>query len=100
MNRRSFTIETNFRDAGLMNTVARFKDAAYVTGVVYMLLPTIAQSIERVKNRVREGGHFVDEKSIRYNFLEGRKNLVFFSDRFDNLELLDGPVRLKKPNHY
>lgn len=90
MNKRSFTVETNFRDAGLMNTVARFKDAGYVTGMVYMLLPTIAQSMERVKNRVREGGHFVDEKSIRYNFSEGRKNLVFFSDRFDNLELLDG----------
>jgi len=89
MNRRSFTIETNFRDAGLMDTVTRFKDAGYVTGMVYMLLPIIAQSIERVKNRVREGGHFVDEQSIRYNFSEGRKNLVFFSDRFDNLELLD-----------
>ena len=90
MNKRSFTVETNFRDAGLMNTVARFKAAGYVTGMVYMLLPTIAQSMERVRNRVKEGGHFVDEQSIRFNFSEGRKNLVFFSDRFDNLEILEG----------
>lgn len=89
MNKRSFTIETNFRDPGLMSTVDRFKEAGYVTGMIYMLLPTVAQSMERVRNRVREGGHVVDEQSIRYNFEEGRKNLVFFSDRFDHVELVD-----------
>jgi predicted ABC-type ATPase len=89
MNRRNFTIETNFRDPDLMDTVSRFQEAGYVTGMVYMLLPTIAQSIERVQNRVREGGHYVDEHSIRYNFAEGKKNLSYFADRFDFLELVD-----------
>lgn len=89
MNKRSFTIETNFRDPDLMNTVSRFQEAGYVTGMVYMLLPTIAQSIERVQNRVREGGHYVDEHSIRYNFAEGKKNLIHFADRFDFLEVVD-----------
>lgn len=89
MNKRSFTIETNFRDPVLMETVSRFQEAGYITGMVYMLLPTIAQSIERVRNRVREGGHYVDEYSIRYNFTEGKKNLSYFADRFDYLELVD-----------
>lgn len=89
MNKRSFTIETNFRDPALMDTVSRFQQAGYITGMVYMLLPTIAQSIERVRNRVREGGHYVDEHSIRYNFAEGKKNLSYFADRFDFLELVD-----------
>lgn len=89
MNKRSFTIETNFRDPALMDTVSRFQEAGYITGMVYMLLPTIGQSIERVRNRVREGGHYVDELSIRYNFAEGKKNLSYFADRFDFLELMD-----------
>lgn len=89
MNKRSFTIETNFRDPDLIDIVSRFQEAGYTTGMVYMLLPTIAQSIERVNNRVREGGHYVDEYSIRYNFAEGKKNLNYFADRFDFLELVD-----------
>jgi predicted ABC-type ATPase len=81
-----------------MDTVSRFQEASYSTGMIYLLLPTVAQSIERVRNRVREGGHYVDEQSIRYNFSEGKMNLSYFADRFNFLELMDASGAPEKVN--
>jgi predicted ABC-type ATPase len=87
--KQHFTIETNFRDNQLMDTIARFKQNGYDTNMIYLTLNDAEQSIDRVKQRVSTGGHFVDEASIRYNFEEGLKNLEYFSDRFDNLEIIE-----------
>lgn len=87
--KQHFTIETNFRDNELMDTIARFKQNGYETKMIYMTLNNVELSIERVKQRVNAGGHFVDESSIRYNYEEGLKNLEYFSGRFDNLEIID-----------
>ena len=105
--KQDFTIETNFRDYQLMDTIARFKQNGYDTSMIYMTLNDVELSIDRVKLRVSTGGHFVDEASIRYNYEEGLKNLEYFSDRFDNLEIIDvskGPGELNsllkiKRNH-
>jgi predicted ABC-type ATPase len=35
-NKIDFTIETNFRDAGLMNTINRFKENGYIVSIVYI----------------------------------------------------------------
>jgi len=87
--KQHFTIETNFRDNELMDTIARFKQNGYDTSMIYLTLNDVEQSIDRVTQRVSTGGHFVDEASIRYNFEEGLKNLEYFSDRFDNLEIIE-----------
>ncbi|WCT12296.1 zeta toxin family protein [Mucilaginibacter jinjuensis] len=87
--RQHFTVETNFRDAGLLSTVTRFKEASYDTTLVYMCLRSVEQSMDRVNRRVRNGGHFVDNNSISYNFNKGLKNLEYFANRFDNIEVID-----------
>ncbi|HEY9002084.1 MAG TPA: AAA family ATPase [Mucilaginibacter sp.] len=97
-NRTYFTIETNFRDGELMNTVSRFKDNGYVVSMVYIGLSDIKQSMDRVTARVQGGGHFVDTGSIRYNYEEGLKNLIHFADRFDNIEIIDASGNLYEPH--
>jgi predicted ABC-type ATPase len=92
--RQHFTIETNFRDNELMDIISRFKQNDYHTKMIYMTLDGVEQSLARVKQRVSDGGHYVDEKSIRFNYAEGLKNLEYFSNRFDSLEILDAS---KKP---
>jgi predicted ABC-type ATPase len=88
-NSRDFTIETNFRDVGLMNIVNRFQENGYTISMVYLGLSDIQQSMDRVTARVAGGGHFVDTDSIRYNFEEGLKNLIYYAGRFDNVEFID-----------
>jgi predicted ABC-type ATPase len=93
-NKIDFTVETNFRDAGLMNTVNRFKENEYVVSIVYIGLSDVKQSMDRVSARVKGGGHFVDTGSIHYNYIEGLKNIEYFADRFDNLEFIDASENL------
>jgi predicted ABC-type ATPase len=93
-NKIDFTIETNFRDAGLMNTITRFKENDYIVSIVYIGLGDVKQSMDRVNARVKGGGHFVDTSSIRYNYFEGLKNFEHLADRFDNLEFIDASGNL------
>ena len=88
-NNRSFVIETNFRDHSLMNIAHRFKTNGYETNMVYLVLRGIPESTDRVTHRVANGGHYIDDNSILYNYNEGLKNLEYFAGRFDNLEILD-----------
>ena len=88
--KQHFTLETNFRDAELMDIAQEFKRYGYTTNMVYLTLDSIEQSIYRVNKRVLNGGHFVDHKNIRQNYDEGLQYLELFADAFDNLEILDG----------
>jgi predicted ABC-type ATPase len=87
--RANFTIESNFRDNSLMGTIVRFQDSGYEVNMVYLLLNGVPQSMDRVKQRVKNGGHFISDQDIIYNYHEGLKNLIFFAGRFDNLEVID-----------
>lgn len=97
-NKNNFTIETNFRDANLMDTVGRFKENGYDVSVVYIGLSDVKQSMDRVTARVKGGGHFVDTGSIRYNYEQGLKNLAYFAKRFDNIEFIDASGNLYEPH--
>ncbi len=93
-NKTDFTVETNFRDAGLMTTVNRFKENDYIASIVYIGLADVKQSTDRVSARVKGGGHFVDTGSIHYNYIEGLRNFEYFADRFDNIEFIDASGNL------
>lgn len=87
--RTDLTIETNFRDHGLMATVSQFQQKGYTASLIYLGLTSIEQSIDRVQHRVSQGGHFADNHSIRYNYTEGLNNLAFFAERFDAVRVID-----------
>jgi predicted ABC-type ATPase len=95
-DKEDFVLETNFRDSSLMDTVSRFKEQDYAVNMIYMVLSGLSQSIDRVSFRVKNGGHFVDKESIRTNYIDGLKNLNYFADRFDNLEIVDSSTYLSK----
>lgn len=87
--KRDFTIETNFRDHDLLDIAERFRANGYEINMIYLLLRSVPESLARVAYRVDNGGHYVDDKSVLYNYNEGLKNLDYFADRFHNLEILD-----------
>jgi len=87
--KQHFTLETNFRDAGLADVVAEFKRNGYETNMVYLTLESIEASVSRVNQRVKTGGHYVDHKNIEQNYDLGLEHLEQFADRFDRLEIVD-----------
>jgi predicted ABC-type ATPase len=87
--KQHFTLETNFRDKGLIDVVTHFKRHGYTANMVYLALNNIKESVSRVNQRVKNGGHYVDLKNIQQNFDLGLEHLETFADRFDSLEIID-----------
>jgi predicted ABC-type ATPase len=81
--RQHFTLETNFRDESPLSVIDEFKRYGYTINMVYLTLEHTQQSIDRVSQRVKNGGHYVDEKNIRENYEIGLEYLEQYADRFD-----------------
>jgi len=86
--KRDLTVETNLRNDFLVNRCDFFKNKGYTTNLIYMLLPDIETSIERVSLRIAQKGHFVDIESMKYNFEQGLVNLKKYFNRFDNQQII------------
>jgi predicted ABC-type ATPase len=85
----SLTVETNLRDDFLINRLEYFKSKGYTTNLIFMMLPHVDASLERVNLRVFRKGHFVDFESIKYNFETSLITLKKYFTRFDSFQLLD-----------
>jgi len=92
LSNKSLTVESNLRDDFLINRLTYFKDKGYSLNLIFMLLPSVATSIDRVNSRVDQKGHFVDEESIKYNFEYSLKSLKHHFHKFDNLLILDSSL--------
>lgn len=84
------TVETNLRNDFLADRAEFFNEHGYETRLIYMLLPDLSTSMDRVNLRVKQKGHFVDADSIKTNFEKGLENLVSIAHRFDQLMILSG----------
>ena len=87
--KRHFTLETNFRDESLLDIVAEFKRHGYTADMVYLTLKSVKESVSRVNQRVKNGGHYVDLKNIEQNYTLGLQYLERFAARFDNLDIIN-----------
>lgn len=86
---KDLTVETNLRDDFLINRAQFFKNKGFTINLIYMLLPDIETSTERVSLRTALKGHFIDPESVKYNFEQGLIMLKKHFSKFDNLEILD-----------
>lgn len=84
---KNLTVETNLRNEYLAERAEYFKTKGYRTKMIFMLLPTLGASMDRVNQRVSLKGHFVDQESIRYNFEKSKENLLKVAKRFDEVML-------------
>jgi predicted ABC-type ATPase len=69
-----FAFETTLASRTFVNRIARLKERDYIFCLLYLWLPKAEHSIERVRDRVRRGGHFVPDDTIRRRFLGGMRN--------------------------
>ena len=91
--KKDLTVETNLRNDFLVDRAAYFRDKGYTTNLIYMLLPDIETSTERVNIRVAENGHFIDAESIKYNFEQGLINLNKYFSKFSNLKIVTSSLK-------
>lgn len=91
-NKKDLTVETNLRNDFLINRAIFFKDKGYTINLIYMLLPDVETSNDRVSLRIAQNGHFIDSESIKYNFEHGLVTLKDHFKKFDNLKIINSSL--------
>jgi Uncharacterized protein conserved in bacteria len=88
--KRDFAFETTLSGRAYAGTIQRIRDAGFVVTMFYLWLPTSSLSIQRIKSRVRHGGHNVPENDVLRRFDRTRINLfTLYRPLLDNLYFFD-----------
>ena len=75
-NREDFAIETTLSGRAYVGRIRQWQARGYRVAVVYLRLPSADIAVERVAQRVREGGHRVPESVIRRRFERSWPNFL------------------------
>ena len=97
----SFSIETTLSGRGYARSIPQWQARGYRVELYYLRLPSADMAVDRVRRRVREGGHHIPEDVIRRRFELGWRNFLFlYRDIVDKWELYDNsgtaPLLLEK----
>jgi predicted ABC-type ATPase len=89
----SFAFETTLSGMNYARQIPLWRKAGYRVKLIFLSLPSAELAIARVRNRVAQGGHSIDEEVVRRRFDAGLKNfhniyrrLVDSWAMYDNVE--------------
>jgi predicted ABC-type ATPase len=88
--RESFVIETTLSGLGYARHIKEWKKIGYKISLTFLSLPSETIAVNRVKNRVKQGGHNIPTHVIKRRFLAGRENFnKIYKDLVDQWVLFD-----------
>ena len=70
-----FAFETTLSTRSYVNTVKKAQEKGYLVTVLYFWLDSPELAVERVRIRVKEGGHHIPEETIRRRYDLGISNM-------------------------
>jgi predicted ABC-type ATPase len=68
-------IETTLSGYNYVSRIAEFKEKSYEIVLIYVWLNSPELAIERIKDRVKKGGHFIADEIVVRRYYRGIKNL-------------------------
>jgi len=71
----SFVFETTLSGKGYARKIPQWRALGYHVGLVFLKLNSVEIAINRVSERVIQGGHFIKEEVIKRRFLSGWENM-------------------------
>ena len=71
---KSFVIESTLSGKYLEKIISQAKDIGYSTELIYIFLENPNVCIERIKERVLNGGHYVPDKAVIRRFYRSKNN--------------------------
>ncbi len=72
---KSFSFETTLSTRSFSNMITDAQRNGYQVNMLFLWLSDVSVAKDRVRNRVKEGGHFIDEKTIERRYHRGLQNL-------------------------
>ncbi len=89
-NNENFAFETTLASRSFAPWIAKLKEKGYFFHLTFLLLESPDLAISRVAERVKLGGHFVPEETIRRRFISGLKNFfTLYEPLADSWQMYD-----------
>lgn len=96
-NGDSFAFETTLSGRTYAKMISDWQLLGYKVKLIFLYLPDVKLAIERVKNRVLQGGHDVPEKIIRRRYDKGWYNFHnIYKQSVDEWVIFDNAGRIPK----
>jgi predicted ABC-type ATPase len=88
--RESFAFETTLSGRRYIRRISEWKRLGYRIKLIFLYLPDVEVAIERVRTRVKQGGHNIPEDVIRRRYNAGWRNFQgFYRDLADAWVVFD-----------
>jgi predicted ABC-type ATPase len=88
----NFAFETTLSGVHYSTQIKRWQNLGYTVKLWFIKLSTSELAIERVKSRVKQGGHDIPPATILRRFTSGLKNLEKFKLIVDSWVIYDGDI--------
>ena len=69
-----FAFESTLAGKSYASLLRRLKTSGYAIHVFFLWIPSPALAVDRIKDRVAEGGHFVPTEDVHRRFFRGLRN--------------------------
>jgi len=73
-NKKSVAIESTLSGSYLVKTIKKVRKSGYRVSIIYVFIDSPIVAFERIKARVKAGGHDVPEKDVLRRFYRSKKN--------------------------
>jgi len=90
----SFNQETTLAGRNIYRTILKVKELGYCVSLHYVGLENADLAVERVRERVKNGGHGIDENIIRDRYVKSFENLREILPLCDNINIYDNTKNL------
>ncbi len=70
----SFAFETTLSGLGYARMIPKWRELGYFVELVFLALPNSDWAIDRVTERVKQGGHFIPDAVVKRRFESGLRN--------------------------
>jgi len=85
-----FAFETTLSGKSYVSLLSALKTKGYALHLFFLWIPSPGLAMERIKDRVREGGHNVPAEDVRRRFVRGISNFFkLYESLFDSWMLFD-----------
>ena len=88
-SKADFMIESNLADSRAYDWISAIKKRGYEIVLFYISTQRLETNFERVKRRVKEGGHFVPESIIESRYFQSHSYLKIKLSEFAKVYLID-----------
>lgn len=91
-NHKDFNFETTLGGESITNELHRACEAGLEVIIIYVGLGSVEQHIERVRARVKKGGHHISEQKIRERYVQSPYHLIGFIGVAAEIHVFDNSV--------